>query len=352
MAHRSHFNTSRANQYYTRTYPISPDQFSLTVTSIDSGFITGTFTGVVEDGLGNPKTITNGRFKAPRSQVKEPVEPQGTGQLTVWSKQLCSDNSDIKVSVGGQTGSILSASAEEPVCGGADNTTFDLPAGSYTLSAVCGNDSVSYNVTIVANTCSTLQIEMTVPPLPGDWLPLNLGSYWNYQDIENPANNNRVTADNTVEVDSRVYTKFSTSTGDSMLYRKDGSTYYQYKTLNFQSNISDPPTIEMEILHDDYPVGQSWSTPAVPLTITGITIQVKLVSAITTRDFTEDFFGVSYANLIEVKTTLLISLDGGTTFQDSGTSYSTIYAKGIGIIYYNDLNQNIQWGLKDYQLAP
>ncbi|MEO8582185.1 MAG: hypothetical protein ABI415_00235 [Flavitalea sp.] len=101
-------NSHVAFQYLTneaiiyQNAPGQTDDFIITVTSIDSAYIEGTFSGTVEDGLGTNKTIANGRFRAPISRASLPAEPTGSGQLTVWTKQLCADNTTMQILVGGQ----------------------------------------------------------------------------------------------------------------------------------------------------------------------------------------------------------------------------------------------------------
>src|SRR6476620_2821421 len=45
-----------------QTIPGQTSDFSITITSLDSASITGTFTGTVLDSQGNPHTITDGKF--------------------------------------------------------------------------------------------------------------------------------------------------------------------------------------------------------------------------------------------------------------------------------------------------
>jgi hypothetical protein len=348
------FEYSENNVVLYQNVSNNPGAFNITITALDSVSVSGTFSGTVQDGLGNSKTIAEGKFTAFLTGDYNPPPSAGTGTLTVWSKQLCAGGGSIEVTAGNQTGIITVAMAQEPVCGTSGLTTITLPAGPYTVIAKCGTDTVKYDITIIENICTILEIKTAQPPLPGDFLPLTLGTYWTYQDLANPALTNTVTVDG-VENNTNAghqYTRLLNSFGDTSLYRKEGSVYYEYRTLDFQSSISNPPTVEIVILHDDYLVGQTWETPGMPVQVSGIPIYIKLVSGISRRDFEDVYFGKTYSNLIEVTTELMFSFDNGLTYENAGSSFTTIFAKGIGVVYYNDLNRLIEWGLKDYHLNP
>jgi hypothetical protein len=152
--------------------------------------------------------------------------------------------------------------------------------------------------------------------------------------------------------DGRQYSRVITSLGDTFFFRKDQHDYYQYVTLDFQHSVDNPPSIEVVILHDNYEAGESWETPGEDIVLSGIGVKVKLVSTISRRDYSDTFNGVDYSDLIEVETEILFSADGGITYQPSGSSYTMVFAKGIGIVYYYDLDRDIEWGLKDYTINP
>ena len=81
-------------------------------------------------------------------------------------------------------------------------------------------------------------------------------------------------------------------------------------------------------------------------------MKVKLVSTILRRDYSDNIAGVAYNDLIEVQTEIFFSSDGGATYQSSGSSYVTVFAKDIGIVYYDDIDRGIQWGAYASSVNP
>ena len=116
--------------------------------------------------------------------------------------------------------------------------------------------------------------------------------------------------------------------------------------------MQNPPSFEMVILHDDYQVNQQWETPPVDIILSGIGVKVKLVSTVLRRDFSENIAGVNYNDLIEVQTEIFFSSDGGGSYQSSGSSYVTVFAKDIGIVYYYDIDRAIEWGAYSTAVNP
>lgn len=141
--------------------PANTDKFSVTVTSVDANGITGTFSGEVEDALGNTKKITGGTFTG-KFTGSTPPPPSGNGQLTLWSKQGCGGTGSIAVKVQTKSGTITSFHTTAPVCGAAGAATFALPAGNYTWEAYCNLDTARGSVVITAGNCSVAEVVLGV----------------------------------------------------------------------------------------------------------------------------------------------------------------------------------------------
>lgn len=344
------FQYSENGSVVFQSNPVESGSFTLTVTKIDSASISGTFSGTVQDAQGNKHIISDGKFSSSLTGTQSPP-PVEKVKLTVWAKSICNDGGSIEVKVGGLTGRITDALSVEPTCDATGAATFTLPKADYTVEAICGTDTIRYDVSLSEN-CNTLEINFQDPPAIDDYLPLGLSSYWNYSDLANANVTQRITAmaDNEV-FDGRNYTRLESSLGDNFYFRKDLRVYYEYRTLDFQGAVDNPPSIEMVMLHEDYDAGQSWETPGVNIILSGVGVKIKLVSTIARRDYEDTFNGVNYTNLIEVDTEILFSSDG-VNYQPSGNSYSIVFAKGIGIVYYFDLNRNTEWGIRDYFLNP
>ena len=139
-----------------QSIPSNTDKFSVTITKIDANGITGTFSGEVEDALGNTKSITNGTFTGTFKATGPP--PTGPGQLTLWSKQGCGGSGPIAVKVQSQTGSITAFHTTAPACGAAGAASFSLPAGSYSWEAYCNTDTARGTVVVTASGCATVEV--------------------------------------------------------------------------------------------------------------------------------------------------------------------------------------------------
>ena len=333
-----------------QTIPGQASDFSITITAIDSSSVSGTFSGTVQDSQGNSHTITDGKFSVARTSDFNPGPPQDV-QLTVWSKEICFDGSSIEIKIGTQTGFISDPLAVEPECGALGTATFTLPQGVYQVTAICGTDTLTYDVNL-SGACSKLLVDFARPPVTEDYLPRTVGSYWDYENLASSTTTQRITVVSDTVIDGRLYSMFTSNLPDTFYYRRDQHIYYEYRTLDFNDFVQNPPSFEMVILHDDFQVNQSWETPPIDIILSGIGVKVKLVSTITRRDFSENIAGVNYDNLIEVQTEIFFSSDGGMSYQSSGSSYITVFAKDIGIVYYYDLDRAIEWGALASYIVP
>jgi hypothetical protein len=344
------FQYSENGTILFQTLPGQTSDFSITITEIDSATITGTFTGTVQDSQGNTHTITDGKFTVSRSGNVN--QPPTDVQLTVWSKGICFDGSSIEVKVESQTGFISDAIPAEPECGAQGAATFTLPQGVHTVIAICGTDTIQYSVNL-ASACVKLEVDFTNPPTTDNFLPLTIGSTWDFKDLAPGASTSQrrtVIAD--TALDGRPYKMVTSNLPDTFYYRKEDHVYYEYVTLDFNDFVQNPPSFEMVILHDDYQVNQSWETEPVDIVLSGIGVKVKLVSTILRRDYSDNIAGVDYNDLIEVQTEIFFSSDGGATYQSSGSSYITVFAKGIGIVYYYDPDRGTDWGAYATAVIP
>lgn len=332
--------------------PVEGSDFIVSITAIDSSSVTGEFSGTVEDALGNSYTITDGKFKAAlgTGQVQNP--PIENGQLTVWSKQICSDASAIEVTVLDQTGQITDAFTVQPDCGAPGTATFTLPAGIYSVSATCSGTTVTYEVTIDRE-CVFLEVDLENPQLSGDYLPLTLGASWSYNDVAGSASEQTIIAEEEgVNIEDQIYTRLVSDNGSEYLYRKNGHAYFQYLTMDFQGTVQGADPLAIKILQDDLAEGQSWESPVITGTMANVPMKAKLVSTIVRRDFTTTINGIDYADCIEVSTELYVASVASDNFTATGSVVKRTFAKGIGIVQYDDLSQAITWGITNVVLNP
>lgn len=343
------FQYSVNGQILYQKVPGQSGDFSVTITDLDSAFVSGTFSGVAYDTLGQQHTIIEGEFTAPRSSVSGP-DPSEDGQLTVWASELCTDGSSIEILVNNQKGFISEATPEAPECGDPRTATFTLPQGVYTVTAICGTDTATFPVS-VNSSCVKLMVEFDDPPIEGDYLPLTVNSYWEYVDLDNSSLSHRVTAGTDTVLDGRQYWMQISNLPDTVYYRKEGTVYYEYLTVDFNGAVENPPSIELPILHDDYAVGQSWEVADIPLNLSGINVYAKFKSTLLQKGST-NINGIDYPDAIEVRTELYFSTNGGATYGDPVSEYSRVFARGEGIVYYYDLERGTNWGASTISIEP
>jgi len=138
--------------------PTDVNKFTVTITRIDSAFVEGTFSGEVQDVLGNKRIVKDGKFKASfKGNSVNPPPPSGSGQLTVWSKKGC-NGGPVTVKVQNQQGSITTFHPSEPACNASGTATFTLPQGQYTWEAICGTDTMRSSTGISAGSCIRVEV--------------------------------------------------------------------------------------------------------------------------------------------------------------------------------------------------
>ncbi|MBA4168013.1 MAG: hypothetical protein H0X41_10810, partial [Chitinophagaceae bacterium] len=146
------------------------------------------------------------------------------------------------------------------------------------------------------------------------------------------------------------YTTFlDNSNGESKYYRKKDGVYYQYLTSAFGQTLDSP--IELTILKDNVPLNTPWESVPYKFqsSLSGVstTITAKLKSRISRAHFSDVINGVTYSDMIEVTSDLYVQDIGSTTFS-LVDSIRTIFARGIGIVFYQDPSVGIDWGILNY----
>lgn len=329
------------------------DPFTVTINTIDSANITGVFSGVVQDGSGAVKQITDGKFTSPiKGGDGAPIDTARTGTLTIWASAGCPLTDKTEVTITNAEGVLLDTrevgiSATQPDCGVAGTTTFNLPAGDYFVSVACG-DTAKTKVTIGANTCTTLQLDFSgvePPELPGDWFPL--ANRWTYGD--GSSDTLAIESTGLTTIDGKDYTSFTNdATTETRYYRKDDTAYYEYVSTFGGLPLSQPT--ELIFLKNNKPVGESWESEEHTISISGLSFTGKLRMTITNSGFKAVINGKMYANLIEVKTELLIK-QPNTSFAVAD-DVTTVYAKGIGVVSYEDPSDQTLWPIRYYDVVP
>lgn len=269
-----------------------------------------------------------------------------THTLTVWTKQMCSVNNKVEIRVNDISEFITVATSSQPACGAEGTAVFTLDRGTYLVQAICGNDTLNYQANADGE-CNYLEIALNE-----DYLPLGKTSYWEYSDVNNQSVSQVFTAESDVVFNGVTYTRVSSTRGNDYYFRKQPHIYYQYRELSFQDFVSNAPMVELVILKDDLPTGGKWETPPLDVSISGVVQKIKMVSRIIDRDYSAIINGIEYQQLIKVNTELFFSPDNGNSYATSGSAYNTVFARGKGIVNYNDMDVAIEWGVNKIFLSP
>lgn len=195
------------------------------------------------------------------------------------------------------------------------------------------------------------------PDPNADFLPL--GSVWTYGNLNDPDNDTlKITSmgDTTVDDNGNTYTRFyNDMTGQTRYFRKDTAIglYYEYvmpsETYRFEA------PVEITILDENVAVGGSWESGEYTFIFTAagpeIRIPVKISNTIT--NFYSDYVinGKNYHDVYEVLTNMLVKQDDGS-FADSGSLAITYFARGIGIVEYNEVANGELYGIRHYNVTP
>lgn len=312
----------------------------ITVIKIEGEIISGIFSGTLKDSQGETRTISEGKFHC--SFIRKASSKR---TLTVWTKQMCGGNNLLQIRIKDSSQFITTALNSQPSCSGFGSVSFSLVAGNYSVEVICG-DTLKYDIA-VNDECTYLEVGPN-----NDYLPLGTGSSWEYADVKNENTTLVFTAIGDFDLNGTVYTQLIGTRGEAYYFRKSAHSYFQYRELGFQDFISDAPFVELIILKDNLSVGQTWETESIDVSVSEVVQKIKMVSTIINRDYSDIIHGEQYDNLIKVNTEIYFSPDGGNSFASSGSAYNTVFAKGKGIVSYNDFNVAIEWGIKNIYLGP
>jgi hypothetical protein len=136
----------------------SVSKFTVNITNLDTASVSGTFSGEVMSGNGVAVNITNGQFSSVLK--KDVIGTVPTGNLTVWASESCNMNDPIEVIINNQKEFIETFTPTAPTCGAQGAANYTLPAGYYSVTAICGGDTTTYpdKVLVQPYACNQLQL--------------------------------------------------------------------------------------------------------------------------------------------------------------------------------------------------
>lgn len=278
-----------------------------------------------------------------------------TGKAILTVDNPCSEGAVVEISAFSLSGQLIKKitpqiSSVLPDCDDPSFIKTELPIGKLKLVAVCSGDSSAQEVEIFQDSCQSFHwhYDLANPPaLAGDWFPLH--TRWTYSDLTG-GDTLAISSSATEVMGNQEYAVFTNdATIERRSYRKDGSKYYEMVTYFRDAPLLLP--VELLFLQDDLPVGTSWEAASATPLIRGFAVQAKVINTIVNRGHSQSFNGKTYYNLIEVKNELLIRSEDGE-YHLFGKAATTIYAKGVGVVFYEDEVYKKSREILNYSVVP
>ena len=201
--------------------------------------------------------------------------------------------------------------------------------GSFTIPVTVGSTTCSFPLTVVAGTA--------------DYFPRTSNSNWSYRFDNDPVDTlfqNVITQ--TQSALGNTYNVFMYNNGSGVdtlgYYRKQSNDYFQYLDVGFFFGLNHDVWGEYTFLKDNGAAGDSWTsgvfTDTYTDTATGMTlpISVRFKETIQQQDVAVTVQGTTYQNTIVVLEEYEISGDGGATWNPLPVSSTNYYARNVGLI--------------------
>ena len=223
-------------------------------------------------------------------------------------------------------------------------------AGTDVFTVMAGSSSCSFSISVLTPITTT----------NNDLFPLTMSSYWNYDDLLYRGNIVKNVIIDTVRKAGNLYNVMEEqiSPGGPLqhFYRKTGDQYFEYTTIDrytgsvrYKKNVY----VDLPFLKDNPAPGEAWQTPEYSDTATfdqviimqyNYTCLAANVSAV----INGNAFNRVYK--IEMRPTIRSE---GNGFGPTGEVYTYWYARGIGLIFFNETNLASNYGglqIRDWQV--
>jgi len=202
-------------------------------------------------------------------------------------------------------------------------------AGSFTIPVTVGSTTCSFPLTVVTGTA--------------DYFPRTSNSNWSYRFDNNPMDTLfQNVISQTQSALGNTYNVFMYNDGSGVdtlgYYRKQANDYFQYLDVGFFFGLDHHVWGEYNFLKDNAAAGDSWTsgvfTDTYTDTATGITvpISVRFKETIQQQDVAVTVQGTTYQNTIVILEEYEYSNDGGATWGPLPVSSTNYYARNVGLI--------------------
>lgn len=167
------------------------------------------------------------------------------------------------------------------------------------------------------------------------YMSVTANSSWQYEQIANPSGGSPTTTNYTVTSTNRdstisgkqyhVYT--NSSTGGSEYYNITGSDYYQYRDLPAAVGVG---KIEALYLKDNVAINGTWNQN-ITVTVSSVPITLTLTYTVIEKNTTKIVNGITYNEVIGVKTVITPATPGIPASAITG-DIKSYYARKVGLI--------------------
>ncbi len=341
----------------------------VTITSLANNKIEGTFSGQAKDSAGNIVQILLGKFTSSINLGSGTTVATGTLNATgttcapiqvsgTYTQGIAlAGTNTVQVQVNVATAGTYSITTNT-----VNGVKFSA-SGSFTTTGVqnvilagsgtpVDSAQFTYSVAFTSSTCDfqVRYLPGTPPPPPvGDYFPTTANSFWVYDYSDFQSQDTVMATVNSFApvINGQTYTTFledlipPTGSNDSFYYRKAGGNYFEALDLyKYFQIIDEPVVIEYTFLKDNVPAGTKYQSAPFSVKISGIPVTGYIENTIVDKAATADVGGLTYNDVIKVKTEFFLTLLAGFPAVSQGFQ-ERWYAKGIGLIYLDSNGQTL-----------
>jgi hypothetical protein len=192
-----------------------------------------------------------------------------------------------------------------------------------------------FSITVAASTSSGGGGITPIVQL-GDYFPTTTNSNWTYN--YSATDTVRYTSTNLLStINSKVYNIFSTTLGDTLVFRKDT---FQGEYFTYGRFRNDSRFIDFKFLDDRLPLNSFWETDTLSTSAMGLRVTYKIRFTIDAKNASYTINGNALDSVIKVRQEGFFQVFGGLYAKDTTNTSFTYYAKKIGHVRYESPTYN------------
>lgn len=337
--------------------------FRLSITSIEGEIYTGTFQGTVADSTGKEVQLTEGKFKFRLSDNTAP-ESEGTLGVTAGICQPVTLNGNFLQGVEMDEENTVEVQINVTKAGAYEISTDKVngvqffaagnvtTTGVHTISLIAEGTpekagNFKYTLRYGNSQCAfsvTYEEEFTGE----DYYPLKTANTWSYEAGGRPLFVFTVDAERKAIGEQRYYQIAVVQNSnpiiiDTLLIRKEISTYYSFSTHLLKDNPQEAKFFEHIILKDNVPAGTSWESKIMEYKDGDAVKEVRAKYTILEKNVAATVGEYDFEDVIKVKEEIT-GLPGGPVENEKW------YARNVGLIYSKILKGEQDATVFDYRI--